>query len=253
MGKIGKVYEDPEHPNNPDFYKRESYYIIFDVNTLDSIDYFSNKFDFELSETNQYIAFNNGESYNGVEIYDFATKQLLRRLPVNGPSLTGIEFSPDDKYIVTSNGPGQNSLIVWNVETGAKFYEYVTAGYSNIDVSHSTFKVITTIGRHMYLFHEHFGQTTVPNNEDGNYPLIYPNPAGDYIDINTNVVILNGTQWSEESNSLLVYDVLGNVVVDTPPDPLLIEGERIRIDVSGLAAGVYFVRVGGKVYKFVKM
>jgi hypothetical protein len=42
-------------------------------------------------------------------------------------------------------------------------------------------------------------------------------------------------------------------LVYTPPGPLLIEGEIIRLDVSGLAAGVYFVRVGGKMYKFVKM
>ena len=52
--------------------------------------------------------------------------------------------------------------------------------------------------------------------------------------------------------SVKIYDVLGNMVVDTPPGPLLIEGERIRLDVSGLAKGVYFVRVGGRMYKFVK-
>jgi aquaporin Z len=31
------------------------------------------------------------------------------------------------------------------------------------------------------------------------------------------------------------------------------EGETVRVDVSGLSAGVYFIRVGDKVYKFVKM
>jgi hypothetical protein len=74
---------------------------------------------------------------------------------------------------------------------------------------------------------------------------ITPNPATDYID-----VMLSGAK--HPFLSVKVYDVLGNVV-DTPPGPLLIEGERIRLDVSGLAAGVYFVRVGGKMYKFVKL
>jgi|GEM_PF-1254723 len=82
---------------------------------------------------------------------------------------------------------------------------------------------------------------------------ITPNPAGDYVDINTNVVIL-----SEAKNPFLsvkVYDVLGNVVLSSPAcsagTPS--EGGHIRLDVSGLAACVYFVRVGGKMYRFVKM
>ena len=74
---------------------------------------------------------------------------------------------------------------------------------------------------------------------------ITPNPATDYID-----VMLSGAK--HPFLSVKVYDVLGNVV-DTPPGPLLIEGESVRIDVSGLAPGVYFVRVGGRMLKFVKM
>ncbi len=83
--------------------------------------------------------------------------------------------------------------------------------------------------------------------------IITPNPATDYID-----VMLSGAKTAEGSGAanpnlrLKVYDVSGNVV-DTPPGPLLIEGESVRIDVSGLAAGVYFVRLGGRMYKFVKM
>jgi hypothetical protein len=76
--------------------------------------------------------------------------------------------------------------------------------------------------------------------------IISPNPATDYID-----VMLSGVK--HPVLSVKVYNLLGNVVVDTPPGPLLIEGEKIRLDVSGLAAGVYFVRVGGRMYKFVKM
>jgi hypothetical protein len=73
---------------------------------------------------------------------------------------------------------------------------------------------------------------------------ITPNPATDYIDIAiTNDYILNGRAK--------VYDVLGNVVL-THPLPLSQDGVAIRLDVSGLATGVYFVRIGDKMYKFVK-
>jgi hypothetical protein len=49
-----------------------------------------------------------------------------------------------------------------------------------------------------------------------------------------------------------VYDVLGVCVATHPLTPSR-EGVAIRLDVSGLAAGVYFVRVGDRMYKFVKI
>ena len=52
--------------------------------------------------------------------------------------------------------------------------------------------------------------------------------------------------------SVKIYDVLGVCVLTHPLAPSR-EGVNVRIDVSGLAAGVYFVRVGGKMYKFMKM
>ncbi len=91
-----------------------------------------------------------------------------------------------------------------------------------------------------------------------NHLSLSPNPATDYIEIATEGVILNGTQWSEESieghrsKSIQIYDFLGNVVLTFTP-ALSLKGERVRIDVSGLAKGVYFVRIGGKIYKFVKL
>jgi hypothetical protein len=94
-------------------------------------------------------------------------------------------------------------------------------------------------------------------NNNTNNLLISPNPATDYIDVilkeRQRLKTAEGSGVANPNLSVKVYDVRGNVVVDTPPGPLLIEGERIRLDVSGLAAGVYFVRVDGKMYKFVKM
>jgi len=89
---------------------------------------------------------------------------------------------------------------------------------------------------------------SVKNNIPNDNFIITPNPATDYIDI------------AEAGNRTLkdavkVYDVLGNIVLSSPAcsagTPS--EGGHIRLDVSGLAAGVYFVRVGGKMYKFVKL
>jgi len=81
--------------------------------------------------------------------------------------------------------------------------------------------------------------------ESENSVLITPNPATDYIDI---TVAGNRTL----KDAVRVYDVLGVCVLTHPLAPSR-EGERVRLDVSGLAAGVYFVRSGSKIYKFVKM
>ncbi len=98
------------------------------------------------------------------------------------------------------------------------------------------------------------GTATAINDYPGNTMLIItPNPAGDYIEIQDVIPAEAGFDRTVKLISRVnVYDVLGNVVLTHPPAPSR-EGERIRLDVSGLAAGVYFVRVGGRRYKFVKM
>jgi cysteinyl-tRNA synthetase len=96
-----------------------------------------------------------------------------------------------------------------------------------------------------YLDHLCNSTTDISHSNTSQMNKITPNPATDYIDIAiTNDYILNGRAK--------VYDVLGNVVL-THPLPLSQDGKTIRLDVSGLATGVYFVRIGDKLYKFVKM
>ncbi len=83
--------------------------------------------------------------------------------------------------------------------------------------------------------------------QNKNY-YITPNPAIDYIEIKN--VMLN--EAKEPVHSVKIYDVLGVCVLTHPLAPSR-EGESVRLDVLGLAAGVYFIRVGDKMYKFVKM
>ena len=76
---------------------------------------------------------------------------------------------------------------------------------------------------------------------------VTPNPATDYIEIPLESHTLNG-----EVENVKIYDVLGiEQHVSFAATPLS-EG-NLRLDVSSLPAGVYFVRVGGQVLKFVKL
>ncbi|MDT3738517.1 MAG: T9SS type A sorting domain-containing protein [Candidatus Kapabacteria bacterium] len=72
---------------------------------------------------------------------------------------------------------------------------------------------------------------------------IYPNPAEDYITIQTSEVL-----ETSEVSKVQIFDILGLEVGQSS----LIDG-NIWINVSNLQSGVYFIRIGDKVEKFVKM
>ena len=93
------------------------------------------------------------------------------------------------------------------------------------------------------IFEEIFNVSDVSQKQNRHY--LSPNPATDYV----NIVISDDRTLKD---AVKVYDVLGVCVATHPLTPSQ-EGVAIRLDVSGLAAGVYFVRVGSKIYKFVKM
>jgi len=89
-------------------------------------------------------------------------------------------------------------------------------------------------------------EETNPNKD---IPLS-PNPARDYIEINN--VILSETKDPE----ILVYNVLGGKLMDSRlrRNDILVSSEgKVRIDISSLSPGLYFVSVGGRMYKFVKL
>ena len=80
---------------------------------------------------------------------------------------------------------------------------------------------------------------------------ISPNPAQDYIELSY-PPRPPGEGWGE---GISIYNILGEIVIglDTPPNPLFLEGGKCRIDISGLVQGTYFIRFGGEIKKFIKL
>jgi hypothetical protein len=91
--------------------------------------------------------------------------------------------------------------------------------------------------------------TSIPEINDKDF-VIAPNPAKDYIEINVPPLErgLGGVAQFQ------IFNILGMEI--TPPalraTPPYQGGEIVRINVSVLLPGVYFVRVGDKVQKFIK-
>jgi photosystem II stability/assembly factor-like uncharacterized protein len=84
---------------------------------------------------------------------------------------------------------------------------------------------------------------------------ISPNPAGEYIEISG---LNKGLQPLVPEQEIKIYNLLGECVMSAGgaagTHPLIPSQEgNIRVDVSGLTAGVYFVRVGDWVGRFVKI
>jgi len=89
--------------------------------------------------------------------------------------------------------------------------------------------------------------TTDVNEIENSYSAVslFPNPA-------TNQLTISSRQWAIKE--IEIYDVVGEKQIALPLNPL--KGTSATIDVSGLAAGIYFVRARGEkmnaVVKFVK-
>jgi hypothetical protein len=92
--------------------------------------------------------------------------------------------------------------------------------------------------------------TGVADNQE-NSQFLSPNPATDFIEISGIIPMLkHGVDYS----NIKIYNVFGQTVFTVNPTPTLpASREGVRIDVSGLAPGMYFVMVGEKVSKFVKL
>jgi hypothetical protein len=74
---------------------------------------------------------------------------------------------------------------------------------------------------------------------------LYPNPASDFIEITG----INPTVNHRVDEQIWIYNTLGECVMNPTPS-LPASGEGVRIDVSGLPAGMYVIRFGSYTKKF---
>ncbi|MFA6572387.1 MAG: T9SS type A sorting domain-containing protein, partial [Bacteroidota bacterium] len=73
------------------------------------------------------------------------------------------------------------------------------------------------------------------NNKEENFGNIYPNPARDYVFV------------SDFEGEIKIFDLIGNLVLKAETK------KNLKIDVSGLDTGLYFVKINNKMGKFIKL
>lgn len=236
-----KIYNNPNKPENP---ITIGSFTVWDFNTLDSIDSYENSRGFKLSNNCNYIAYIVGSKDYGVEIYDFTTKELVQKLEINGYNLTGIEFSPDDKYIVTSNGPGTNSLIVWSLDSGKEVYIYPYGSHNNIDISNNGKFIISSTGGYLFLWNFKNETSIIENDKEKYLKTIYPNPATGNVTIDFNLI-------SSGKTIIEVVDLKGEIIKSIFNGFLEIGNNKVTINTTDISSGSYFVIVQSEQEKIV--
>jgi len=228
---IGKKYETG---NGKDPYYTTGSISVFDINTLDSINTLPSKGLFEISPNCKYIAYAKSNQY--IEIYDFNTRELIHTFQLPVPfNLTGLKFSSDEKYLVTSSNDKGKGLWIWDLATGKiKYNDYTGGSISSIALSHNM-KYIATSGNHLILFHGRYDYVDVADSPE-NTGTLYPNPT-------TGTYTLSYNQFANESTTIQITDLQGNIV--KPIFSGFIEQgiKTYNISVNELPNGTYFVQV----------
>ncbi|MCX6155149.1 MAG: T9SS type A sorting domain-containing protein, partial [Candidatus Kapabacteria bacterium] len=204
--------------------------VIYDFNTLDSVDVLGSYQSFKLSNTCKYFTDKIADSFKGVEIRDFNTKQLLFTLPINGYTLTGMEFSPDDKYLVTSCGHFDS----WKISTGEKVNEIYHGTIANFSISHNDKYIVETGGRYIFLLTNNFYGTNSVKSNLSESTLIFPNPPTGNITINIKI--------KNQSTSFINLTTIDGLIIRNLVNKIIPIGQNsLQFNVSDLANGTYFI------------
>jgi len=175
---ITKEYRTSSNPK-PVIHSR---IIEYNLETLDSISNWGFKGQvFQNSPEGTYIGFGIG----GVQIYNNANRELISTIPINSLSLTGMEFSNDEKFIITSSTVSDNLLAIWSVETGKQLYEYTRASTSAFALSKNDKFIIKESGR--LLIKYKITDQMLSVEEQNQNTIIYPNPTNGNLEIKYNI------------------------------------------------------------------
>ena len=132
----------------------------------------------------------------------------------------------------------------WSIETfnSKKPYPFIIKDYCPV-IEGKQYLVVAFNG----LWEFNVDITSVDDIANSDNSLIYPNPATDFITVDLGNYILQGMG---EGHTISIFDVLGEKVmtIETRSNESL-----QNFDVSSLPPGVYFVRIGDVVQKFVKL
>ncbi len=192
---------------------------------------------------------------NAVDIYNLENRSFVNFLKFD--SINNIDnclISPDSRYVAVTGYYEKEDY--WRTRFGYaeienqsnQFFQDSISSELSFEASNDSLYVLCQDKYNLRIYTAPWSpkNTKVEDkNETRDYLIISPNPAEDYIEISV------GSRHAFTNTDIRIFNVFGEILKNLSPS--LSEGEGVRIDLTGLPSGVYFVRVGGKVGKFVKL
>jgi photosystem II stability/assembly factor-like uncharacterized protein len=199
---------------------------------------------FEFNNNLAILSTDNGNNWS--EKPNYASLSNFRQIISCGNNLYGICINQLGVYLSRDSGKK------WvTVNTGLK----IEHGKSGITIAHNDKYIYVLYGGTLCRANLNncdidFSNDVEEYTKSVEYQFISPNPASDFIEISGGA---NGRSPIQSDGK--IYNVLGEIQTtpslrDTPPWK---GGEKVRIEVSGLAPGMYFVQIGNQVRKFIKL
>jgi WD40 repeat protein len=230
---------------------------LWDAETLTKIKDFGNTSsdvvefrEVQISNDNQYIGF--VTAGDGVKLHLFNSTNTV---PIKVfENYLGFAFSNDCRKILFSSPNISQTEPITNILSLSKFdtiYQYLKSGnFFRINSQNEIFTlgfVTKTVPPSIKFLSNNWYEVGVSNPQETE-SILYPNPTTDYITLN--IPPLEKRGLGGVLQDIRIFDVFGNCVLTVGVqnfEPLQ------RVDISGFPAGVYFVRIGEEVRKFIKI
>ncbi|OGU16194.1 MAG: hypothetical protein A2X61_13010 [Ignavibacteria bacterium GWB2_35_12] len=231
--QIAKEYNNPNNPQEPIIWGG---IIEFDINTLDSLRDLGNANVYFMSPNCTYIAYKYWLSDNGVRVFNLNTMDLYKIINTNGPSITGIVFSSDEKYLIISHQPGSNIIEVWDLEKNSIVYTYSTGGpVSSLGISKDGKYIAASTSSRLYMYKTIYNSIEETNINFINNFNSYPNPT------NSDFIIEFGIIKPGNINIELINEI--GQIIKPIKNEYYIEGNySLNIDTQNLVSGFYFIK-----------
>ncbi len=236
MGSSSGLYTSSDNGNN---WQKHDYFDASNSGAIRTLNYHNN------------ILFATDDKSNVFRSFDIGKTWVKSTLPEIGNSWF-VDISKYDNYLLMhgTNSSNKKAIMYFSYNNGStwsKLFE-MDGIARNAFIMNDSIYVVVSNGK---IFKSWLQPLSIsepfPSKENG--IRIHPNPATDYITIQTSV----GFKTSEVSDNK-IFNMLGECVITTPSaahTPLQ-EG-NLRIDVSHLPTGVYYIRVGNQTQMFVKV
>ncbi|TAL67309.1 MAG: T9SS type A sorting domain-containing protein [Bacteroidetes bacterium] len=231
---ICAIKKEYTNPNGPDPIIWGGF-IEFDINTLDSIRDLGNANDWVLSPNCNYIAYKYFLKDNGVRVFNLNSMELYRIINTNGPSITGMVFTSDEKYLIISHDGGGDRIEVWDLENNSIVYTYSTGGpISALGLSKDDRYLAASTYERLYMYKTFYNSVNENKNFINNINS-YPNPT------NSNIILEFSVIKSGNINIEFVNEI------GQPLNPIknefYIEGDySLNIDTQNIISGFYFIK-----------